>query len=68
MRYDVASILPSLNRDTQRLFSVKHPFGEANIARNFLLLEDGYFYMTVPFMDCAVFEVHLINSLRFSEV
>ena len=58
MRYDVASILPSLNRDTQRLFSVKHPFGEANIARNFLLLEDGYFYMTVPFMDCAVFEAH----------
>ena len=32
MRYDVASILPSLTRDTQRLFSVKYLFGEANIA------------------------------------
>ena len=32
MRYDVASILPSLNRGTQRLFSVKYLFGEANIA------------------------------------
>ena len=68
MRYDVASILPSLTRDTQRLFSAEHPFGEANIAWNFLLLEDGYFYMTVPFTDCAVFEAHLIDSLRFSEV
>ena len=28
-------------RGTQRLFSVKHLFGEPNIAQNFLLLEDG---------------------------
>ena len=28
-------------RGTQRLFSVKHLFGEAYIAQNFLLLEDG---------------------------
>ena len=28
-------------RGTQRLFSVKYLFGEANIAENFLLLEDG---------------------------
>ena len=29
------------NRGTQRLFSLKYLFGEANIAQNFLLLEDG---------------------------
>ena len=28
-------------RGTQRLFSVKYRFGEAHIAWNFLLLEDG---------------------------
>ena len=28
-------------RDTQRLFSVKYLFGEANAAQNFLLLEEG---------------------------
>ena len=28
-------------RGTQRPFSVKYLFGEANIAQNFLLLEDG---------------------------
>ena len=52
----------------QRLFSVKYLFKEANILQNFLLLEDRYFQMTVPFMDCAIFETLLINSLRFSEV
>ena len=31
----------SLLRGTQRLFSVKYLFGEANIAYNFLLIEDG---------------------------
>ena len=30
-----------LIRGTQRLFSVQHLFGEANIAENFLLLEQG---------------------------
>ena len=30
-----------LNRGTQRLFSVKYLFGEANFAYNFLLLEYG---------------------------
>ena len=29
-------------RGTERLFSVKYLFGEANIALDFLLLEDGY--------------------------
>ena len=31
----------SLGRDTQRLFSVKYLLGEAKIAYNFLLLEEG---------------------------
>ena len=30
-----------LKRGTQRLFSVKYLFGEAKIAYNFLLLEEG---------------------------
>ena len=32
-------------RGTQRLFSVKYLFGEANIANNFLLLEDGTHFL-----------------------
>ena len=34
------SIYRDFERGTQRLFSVKYLFGEANIAQNFLLLED----------------------------
>ena len=34
-----------LSRRTQRLFSVKYLFGQANIAQNFLLLDDDRFFM-----------------------
>ena len=43
-------------RGTQRLLSVKYLFGEANIAKNFLLPEDDHFI-----------HVQFSNSLRFSE-
>ena len=39
-----------VNRGTQRLFSVKYLFVEANIAENLLLLEDG-----LKFLDrCSI--------------
>ena len=39
-------------RSTEQLFSVKYLFGEANIASNFLFLEDNlkFLHVTVPFM------------------
>ena len=36
-----ANVFKPLFRGTQRLFSVKYLFGQANIALNFLLLEDS---------------------------
>ena len=37
-------------RGTQRTFSVKYLFAEANIAKNFLVLEYGYKFLD----DCSI--------------
>ena len=41
-----------LMRGTQRLFSVKYLFGEANATQNFLLLEDSLKFLD----DCSIHE------------
>ena len=55
-------------RDIQQLFSGKYRFGEANIAYNFLLLEDGYKFLDDRSIhEVTIFETYLINFLRFSD-
>ena len=55
------------HKGTQRLISEKYVFGEADIARNFLLLKVKI-SAKWPFHLCTIFEFYLINALRFSEV
>ena len=58
----------SLISGTQRLFSVKYLFGEANAAYNFPLLEDALKISRCLFHSCTIFEAYLVITLRFSEV
>ena len=54
-------------RSTQRLFSVKYLFGEADIAQSFLSHAGRLKISRRPFHLCTIFETYQINSLPFSE-
>ena len=63
--------LPTLAppRGTQRLFSVKYMFGEANkYCLEIFVTWERLKISRWPYHSCAIFEAYLINSLRFSDV